>query len=1235
MTRGTLLIVFFLITRLFICTGQGLEGMGTPFLTNYLPATYNQHPQSWDIVQGKRGILYFANVNGVLSFDGVDWNLVELPGKTTARSLAIDSSGRIFVGSNGDLGYLEPNARGKLGFHSLKHLIPSKYKPFYEIWNVTVVEGQVFFQTYRRIFRYDGESIHGVEVFGRSASQKVATGFRYGGDYFFMAPGKGLFSLKNDTLVRCGLQGDLPLEVETITKLNEGLFVFVGGDRLYTLDMERGKVSPYTTSADRYFVQNKLYKGLTRIGPYLVVGTSMGGVVILNREGEVVKIIDQAEGLKIGSIYRLKVDRSKNLWIASSNGVARIDLSSPITFWNRRNGLRGYVADLIRQGERLYLSTENGIHYLEAGRIHRLGNYKEQCWHFYPYQAPDGSRHLLIGTHDGVYEIAGDRFIKIWGNDNVYTLYSPRRKSNQLLVGLSDGLHRLTYEDGVFFDQEPVRGVRHNVRTIAEDADGAIWLSTFRNGVYQLKYNGSGHSPETVKYYGKDAGFESLRNINVYAYQERPAFTTENGLYRYDSQQHIFYRDSVFMRGLANPDRSIYAMDDDETGNIWISGLNNKQAPVIEGRPTGKEGFQWNPTPYQRIPNMMVLDIYADTGQVVWFAGSEGLFKYQPNPLFTNRSFPTLIRKVILNGDSAIFYGTHPQKAPGSHGVSLHQPASAMPNVDFKDNSIVFHFAAADLSSPENTLYSHYLEGFHDSWSSWQKMNRVRYTNLKAGTYVFHVKAKNIYGIQGQSTSYRFTIEGPWYTHPFAIVLYILVALLILWAVLRLYTAGLKRKNFSLSKMVEQRTWEIEQQKDEIRNQAEQLARTNRELEKLSIVARETDNAVMILDKEGAVEWVNEGFTRLYGYQLADLQSSPDDSELLENIREPLNACLQQKQTQTFECKSKNRQSEIIWTHTTLTPIIGADGQIDKIIAIDSDISKMKSAEEEIKRQKSEIEAQRDYLKEQKEYIEQQNQELEQHRTQLEKKVEQRTYDLQRAKEQAEEADKLKSSFLANMSHEIRTPMNAIVGFSNLLNDQDINFDIRKELINQINIHSHTLLNLIDNIIDLAKIDAGQLEVKKVACPMQDILEELKDAFGETVAYKDVDLAIHHSGDQPDHQVIGDPYRVRQVFNNLIDNAIKFTDAGRVEFGYSIPMNDNTSQALCFVSDTGIGINRKQQETIFQRFTKVEYNREKLYRGAGLGLTISKTLVEMMGGKIWLRSRPHEGSVFYFTLPLG
>ncbi len=272
----------------------------------------------------------------------------------------------------------------------------------------------------------------------------------------------------------------------------------------------------------------------------------------------------------------------------------------------------------------------------------------------------------------------------------------------------------------------------------------------------------------------------------------------------------------------------------------------------------------------------------------------------------------------------------------------------------------------------------------------------------------------------------------------------------------------------------------------------------------------------------------------------------------------------------------------------------------------------------------------------QKEEIYTQAEELSKHRNQLEHLVETRTAELKIAKEKAEESGKLKTAFLANMSHEIRTPMNAIIGFSNLLTDPDIEKKQKEDFIKTLTHNSDVLLHLIDDMLDIARIDSGQLSIHKTDWILDEILRELLNKFLEEKKYKNkqnIDLKLVLKSKDVNIKIYCDQFRIKQILSNLIDNALKFTEKGSVEFGYNI---DNQSAQPCvkfFVKDTGIGISEEQQKNIFERFTKIETDIKKLYRGAGLGLAISKGLVDLLGGKIWLKSKINNGTEFYFTVP--
>jgi CheY-like chemotaxis protein/nitrogen-specific signal transduction histidine kinase len=238
--------------------------------------------------------------------------------------------------------------------------------------------------------------------------------------------------------------------------------------------------------------------------------------------------------------------------------------------------------------------------------------------------------------------------------------------------------------------------------------------------------------------------------------------------------------------------------------------------------------------------------------------------------------------------------------------------------------------------------------------------------------------------------------------------------------------------------------------------------------------------------------------------------------------------------------------------------------------------------------------------------------------------------ELIKAKEKSEESDRLKSAFLANMSHEIRTPLNAIIGFSSLLSDASMTMEDREEYYRIVTSNSDLLLHIIDDILDLSKIEAGQLQIFIEFFSANDLLVELVNSFKPSKDDDLVKMSLSLPDDKNHIMLKSDPIRFKQILSNLLSNAVKFTKKGIIQIGYHFDIKD---EITFFVKDSGIGVEKKDLDNIFSRFWKANEQGKKFYAGTGLGLSISRRLSEALGGRIWVESTPGIGSTFYIAFP--
>ena len=241
--------------------------------------------------------------------------------------------------------------------------------------------------------------------------------------------------------------------------------------------------------------------------------------------------------------------------------------------------------------------------------------------------------------------------------------------------------------------------------------------------------------------------------------------------------------------------------------------------------------------------------------------------------------------------------------------------------------------------------------------------------------------------------------------------------------------------------------------------------------------------------------------------------------------------------------------------------------------------------------------------------------------------------ELRKAKKEAEESEKLKSAFLANMSHEVRTPMNGIMGLAHLLANPEVEGETKQEYVNLILSSGNVLISLLDDIMDVSRIEARQVVATKENFRLNELMKELHGIFStelEMMGKKVLELSHNLALDDGSSIINTDRVKLRQILVNLLSNALKFTDTGRIEFGYRLQSDQSL---LFYVSDTGIGIPPEKQKSIFERFVQADDSLSRHFGGSGLGLSICKGFVDLLGGKIWVDSAPGKGAKFYFTIP--
>ncbi len=992
-----------------ICLGQRNE-KGSPLIQNYPPKSYTNvsvSPQNWSIIQDKRGIMYIGNTEGLLQFDGTTWQIIKTTNNSVIRSMDIDSLGRIYMGASGEFGYLAISEQGKQFYVSLIDKIPEKFRNFNDVWETKVTSRGVYFYTKANIFCYKDNKITIVE---ESAGIRVR---RAGNEMFVQKKGtKGIFVIRENKLVRMPLTENMR-SMLILDYIDEKVLIITTNGKFFSYDMseidKKSKqeieefvpdpsiIQEIHTDIFDILTKDNLYKGLKIDDDNYAFNTLRNGIIVIDAQGKLKQIINKKAGLYSNSIYCLFVDKRGVLWAGLDKGVSRIEINSPITQFRESDGLEGAPYSVLREGKKIYVGTSNGIVYSdeETGRTNQfmpLPNAQVNAWNMAKI-----NNSILAFTNQGMMQILDTTTVLFPDIEGMYCYCLSKKFPNHIFFGLQNGFQvaEIKYPENPnekieIITTNKYKEIYQSIGKIIADDNGDLWLTAIFSGIINVKFQGQDLFRHQISEYDTAQGLPTLDYNMVHWIDNQLIVSTRKGIYKATTMGNLskrleFVPDNSFsplFNDLRLPVNEIFI---DSKNRTWVFSDKKGFGQIL--RENNK--IKWNYEPFRKIPIAGSYRYYIEPEGIIWSLGAEVLYRYDEEiKQDYNLPFEVFISKVNVGNDSCIFEGTYYNPNSLQEGCYLQsstkQPEALKPILEYKNNSIRFDFAAAFYDTEAKNLFQHKLEGFDKNWSHWDTKTSKEYTNLPEGKYTFKLKAKNVFECQSNTIFYEFKILPPWYRTFYAYVCYVIGIVFLVVMTIRINTQRLKSANEKLEKLIDNRTSEIRKrnreilsinealskQKEEIAKQAQLLEESNQELEKLSLVASETDNAILMMDAEGNFEWVNESYTRMFGYTLEELvnEISPNiiNLNITDKTKDIVRRCIEEQKNVSYEFVTMSRNGQNMWVHCTLTPIVDENNVVTRIIAVDTDITKIKEAEQEILKKNEEVIKQRDLFRSQK-----------------------------------------------------------------------------------------------------------------------------------------------------------------------------------------------------------------------------------------------------------------------------
>ncbi len=753
--------IVFLFLIAWVLNIQGIPALNNPVVQSFDKLMYRADRQNWSVSSSQNGMIYFANTQGLLEFDGTTWHLNRLPNESIMRSVKVQNDSVIYTGGYRDLGYWKPDKYGKLHYYSLSEQAKKYLTNNIEFWNIVTSDSAIYFHSFSNpvlAFQDDVISVvdgpKSISVINK-INGKILAAVRNEGIY--QVRGKTLIPFFTDELFRDKL-------VQFIIPYKENQLLFgTASDGIFVWD---GKsILPWNTQWTDYLVRNELNRGLNSGNGEIIVGTIIDGIVVFDEDGNLLMKINTQNGLSNNTVLGIETDEWQNIWLALDDGIGFIPHKQTKGFSLEKIPGIGAIYTLADYHDNLYLGTNRGLFVKPKTAVNK--NYalvpetQGQTW---DCKIIDDI--LFVGHNQGTFLVDGTDAIRISQTSGGSSIRQDPLNEDLLI--------QCTYNDLVVYKKTGNTYVRNNlisgfydlIRYIEIDHLGNIWASHMYRGIYKITTDDERMSVKDTAYFGEKV-FGKDHSINVFKVENRIVFTTENTIFTYDdlndtivpytSLNQQLGKFSSSHRIIEAPDHHYWFIT---KSSIGLFTVNKDKANLVREYPTSL--FQ-GPALVDRFEN--IIPITDTTAYLCLQNGLATLYASEKDSGYSMNQFEPILRQIELFSNRG--------------KISQLPVNGASVKIKHNFNNIYFRFSFPQISDMP-VSYKYYLDGLHLEWSESTINPALQFERLPQGSYNLNVKAVDLWGNESQVFTYSFEVLPPWYTSSFALSVYVVLLVLIL-----------------------------------------------------------------------------------------------------------------------------------------------------------------------------------------------------------------------------------------------------------------------------------------------------------------------------------------------------------------------------------------------------------------------------------------------------------------------